>query len=110
MKISRKTINIILLAAIACAVILRVINLGSREFWYDEVLSLLLSTGQKAQYQTPKDVPVILASYTRLLNLPLENNFADFLVTIEKFLKGIVAEPHPFLFKTAFLVKIMGEF
>ena len=50
MKFSTKTINIILLAAIASAVLLRVINLGSREFWYDEVLSLLLSTGQKAQY------------------------------------------------------------
>ena len=98
MKISTKTINLILLVAIACAVILRIINLGSREFWYDEVLSLLLSTGQKSQYQTPKDVPVILANYTQLLTLPLENNFSDFLVTLEKFLKGIVAEPHPFLF------------
>ncbi|MDJ0731467.1 MAG: glycosyltransferase family 39 protein [Crocosphaera sp.] len=98
MKISTKTINIILLAAIACAVILRIINLGSREFWYDEVLSLLLSTGQKAQYQTPKDVPVILANYTSLLSLPVENSFSDFIVTIEKFLKGLVAEPHPFLF------------
>ncbi|MDJ0660194.1 MAG: glycosyltransferase family 39 protein [Crocosphaera sp.] len=98
MKISTKTINIILLVAIACAVILRLINLSSREFWYDEVLSLLLSTGQKAQYQTPKDVPVILANYTQLLTLPIENNFSDFLVTLEKFLKGIVAEPHPFLF------------
>ncbi|MDJ0845559.1 glycosyltransferase family 39 protein [Crocosphaera sp.] len=98
MKFSTKTINIILLSAIACAVILRVINLGSREFWYDEVLSLLLSTGQKAQYQTPKDAPVILANYTRLLTIPVENSFSDFFVTFEKLLKGIVAEPHPFLF------------
>ena len=98
MKFSTKTINIILLAAIASAVLLRVINLGSREFWYDEVLSLLLSTGQKAQYQSPKDVPIILANYTRLLTIPVENGFSDFLITLEKFLKGIVAEPHPFLF------------
>ncbi len=98
MKISRKTINIILLVAIACAVILRIINLSSREFWYDEVLSLLLSTGQKARYQTPQDVPVTLANYTRLLSLPVENSFSDVLVTFEKFLKGLMAEPHPFLF------------
>nr|WP_198648758.1 glycosyltransferase family 39 protein [Cyanothece sp. BG0011] len=98
MKISTKTINIVLFVAIASAVILRIVNLASREFWYDEVLSLLLSTGQKAQYQTPKDVPVILANYTRLLSLPVENSFSDILVTFEKFLKGLVAEPHPFLF------------
>ncbi|WP_009543409.1 glycosyltransferase family 39 protein [Crocosphaera subtropica] len=98
MKISTKIINILLLAAIACAVILRIINLGSRELWYDEVLSLLLSTGQKARYQTPQDVPIILANYTRLLILPVENSFSDVLVTFENFLKGLVAEPHPFLF------------
>lgn len=98
MKISKNTINIILLVAIACAVILRIINLSSREFWYDEVLSLLLSTGQKARYQTPQDVPVTLATYTRLLSLPVENSFSDVLVTFDKFLKGLVAEPHPFLF------------
>ncbi len=98
MKLSAKTINIILLVAIACAVILRIINLSSREFWYDEVLSLLLSTGQKSQYQTPKDVPIILANYRSLLSLPVENSFSDFLITLEKFLKGLVGEPHPFLF------------
>ncbi|MGB5772041.1 MAG: glycosyltransferase family 39 protein, partial [Crocosphaera sp.] len=98
MKISQRTINILLLMAIASAVILRIINLGSREFWYDEVLSLLLSTGQKANYQHPKDVPVILANYTSLLSIPVENNLGDFLTTIESFLKGLVAEPHPFFF------------
>ncbi|MEA5534176.1 glycosyltransferase family 39 protein [Crocosphaera sp. XPORK-15E] len=98
MKIPQKTINIILLSAIAIAVILRITNLGSREFWYDEVLSLLLSTGQKSNYQHPKDVPVILANYTNLLTIPLENSLTDSIKTLENFLKGLVAEPHPFLF------------
>ena len=111
MKISTKTINIILFAAIACAVILRIINLGSREFWYDEVLSLLLSTGQKGQYQNPQDIPVILADYTRLLNIPVENSFSDILTTFEAFLKGLVAEPHPFLFflEQHFWLRIWGN-
>ncbi len=98
MKISTKTINIILLAAIACGVILRVVNLGSREFWYDEVLSLLLVTGQKGEYQNPQDVPIILANYRSLLSIPLENSFSDILINFESFLKGLLAEPHPFLF------------
>jgi uncharacterized membrane protein len=98
MQISQKTINIFLLMAIASAIILRIINLDSREFWYDEVLSLLLATGQKANYQNPQDVPVILANYSSLLSIPIENNIQDFLTTIESFLKGLVAEPHPFLF------------
>ena len=111
MKISTKTINIILFAAIACAVILRIINLGSREFWYDEVLSLLLSTGQKGQYQNPQDIPVILADYTRLLNIPVGNSFSDILTTFEAFLKGLVAEPHPFLFflEQHFWLRIWGN-
>ena len=88
----------LLLGMIAIAVILRVIHLGSREFWYDEVLSLLLSTGQKNLYQTPKDVPVAIASYQSLLSLPLENSLSDIVQTGEKLLKGLVAEPHPPLF------------
>ncbi|MGK7887301.1 MAG: glycosyltransferase family 39 protein [Crocosphaera sp.] len=98
MNISTKTINIILLVAIACGVILRIVNLGSREFWYDEVLSLLLVTGQKGQYQNPQDIPIILADYNSLLNLPLESSLSDILTTFESFIKGLVTEPHPFLF------------
>ncbi len=87
-----------LLVAIAIAVILRVINLGSREFWYDEVLSLLLSTGQKSLYHTPKNVPVEIANYQSLFYIPIENSLGDIINTAEKFLKGLVAEPHPPLF------------
>ena len=90
--------QIFLLGAIAVAIILRIINLGTREFWYDEVLSLLLSTSQKGSYQTPGDVPVILANYTSLLSLPPENSITDVINHLEKFLKGLVAEPHPPLF------------
>ncbi|MDJ0687924.1 MAG: glycosyltransferase family 39 protein [Xenococcaceae cyanobacterium MO_188.B32] len=88
----------LLLGAIALAVILRVINLGSRELWYDEVLSLLLSTGQKNLYSTPKDVPVAISNYQSLFSIPLENNISDIVNTGEKLLKGLVAEPHPPLF------------
>ena len=88
----------LLLGAIAIAVILRVINLGSRELWYDEILSLLLSTGQKSLYSTPKDVPVAIANYQSLFSIPIENNLGDILNTGEKLLKGLVAEPHPPLF------------
>ena len=88
----------LLLGAIAMAVILRIINLGSREFWYDEVLSLLLSTGKKSLYSTPRDVPVAIASYQTLFSLPVENSLNDIVSTLEKLLKGLVAEPHPPLF------------
>lgn len=89
----------ILLLFIAIAILLRVINLGSREFWYDEVLSLLLATGQKVAYQTPKDTPVLLADYTTLLNLPVERGIHDVLETGKNLLKGIAGgEPHPPLF------------
>ena len=88
----------ILLIVIAIAVLLRVVNLDSREFWYDEVLSLLLAGGQKNAYQTPGEVPIILADYKPLLSLPIENSINDIIKTIANLLKGLAAEPHPPLF------------
>ncbi|WP_017720222.1 glycosyltransferase family 39 protein [Kamptonema formosum] len=93
------TIKQLAIAAIAIAVALRILNLGSREFWYDEVLSLLLSTGQKIAYQTPKDTPVALADYTILLNLPPESGIPNLLKTLTNLLRGLAGgEPHPPLF------------
>lgn len=84
---------------IAVAVILRIINLGSREFWYDEVLSLLLSTSNNSVYKTPGDSPLELAKYTPLLSLPKETSLLDFFQTIRVLLKSLLGgEPHPPLF------------
>lgn len=92
------SLDFLVIVAIAIAAIIRIVNLGSREFWYDEVLSLLLSAGQKNLYDNPTETPVAIANYLPLLNLPIEKGFGDFLATTEKFLKGLVAEPHPPLF------------
>ncbi|MGF1480238.1 MAG: glycosyltransferase family 39 protein [Cyanophyceae cyanobacterium] len=93
-----RNLEFLLLALIAIAVLLRIVYVGEREFWYDEVLSLLLSTGQKGAYRTPGDVPVDLSSYSSVLTLPPETSWSNFLGTLEKLLKGLVAEPHPPLF------------
>jgi uncharacterized membrane protein len=87
------------LGAIAAGIFLRIIHLGDRELWYDEVLSLLLSNGQKIAYQTPGDLPVKLAAYSALLTLPPVTGVGDFLNTLVNLLKGLVGgEPHPPLF------------
>jgi len=89
----------ILLLQIAIAVPARILNLGNREFWYDEVLSLLLSTGQKIAYQPPQDLPVVLADYTALLSLPPQSSVQDILETLKNLLRGLAGgEPHPPLF------------
>jgi uncharacterized membrane protein len=86
----------LLLVAIGLAVFLRLIHLGSRELWYDEVLSLLLSTGQRGAYQTPDELPVSLSQYAALLHLPLEAGIAGILQTLKGLLKGLLqGEPHP---------------
>lgn len=88
-----------LILAIIIGIILRLINLGSREYWYDEVLSLLLFTGQKIYYQAPAETPVLLANYSQLLSLPSESNLNDFSQTLINLFRGIVGgEPHPPLF------------
>ena len=85
--------------AIALGILLRIINLGRREFWYDEVLALLLSSGQKIAYQTPQELPVKLADYTSLLNLPPISGVGDFVKTLANLLRGLAGgEPHPPLF------------
>lgn len=87
------------LGAIAAGIFLRIIHLGDRELWYDEVLSLLLSNGQKIAYQTPEDLPVKLAYYSDLLTLPPVAGVGDFLNNLVNLLKGLVGgEPHPPLF------------
>ncbi len=92
-------LEFVLLSAIAIAIILRLLNLGNREFWYDEVLSLLLSTGQKIAYHSPEDTPVVLSNYKSLLSLPAESNLHNIFITIRNLLRGIVGgEPHPPLF------------
>src|SRR6476646_6081701 len=93
------SLETLLILAIAIGVLLRLLNLGSREFWYDEVLSLLLSTGQKVAYRGPEDLPVALAQYTPLLDLPAESTFSDTLKTLVNLLRGLAGgEPHPPLF------------
>ncbi|MCT7950826.1 glycosyltransferase family 39 protein [Ancylothrix sp. C2] len=87
-----------LLFAIFLGVFLRFIYIRNREFWYDEVLSLLLATGQKLGYKTPEAFPVSLSDYASLLTLPVESNLGDILTTFKNLLRGLAAEPHPPLF------------
>jgi uncharacterized membrane protein len=101
-----------LILAIIIGIILRLINLGSREYWYDEILSLLLFTGQKIYYQAPAETPVLLANYSQLLSLPSESNLSDFSQTLINLFRGIVGgEPHPPLFFITqhFWLRLLGN-
>ncbi|AFZ58233.1 glycosyltransferase family 39 protein [Anabaena cylindrica FACHB-243] len=100
------------LIVIALAVLLRIINLGTREFWYDEVLSLLLSTSKNNAYKMPGDAPVVLAEYTSLLRLPVESGVRDFFLTIRDLIKNLLGgEPHPpiFFLSQHFWLRLFGN-
>ncbi|MEA5463376.1 glycosyltransferase family 39 protein [Leptothoe sp. PORK10 BA2] len=89
----------ILLAAVAIAGFIRMLYIGVRELWYDEVLSLLLSTTLRTGYVDPPDTPIALASYGALLQLPPFSGVTDFIAAIKPLLQGLVGrEPHPPLF------------
>lgn len=108
----RVSLESLLLVTIAIAVLIRILNLGSREFWYDEVLTLLLSTGQRSAYDTPEAVPVALSAYTPLLSLPPESGLLAGLQTVSRLLKSLLGgEPHPpFLFLGQHLwVRLFGN-
>ncbi|MBD2742833.1 glycosyltransferase family 39 protein [Coleofasciculus sp. FACHB-1120] len=108
-KSSRRwlSLEILLLGAIAIAVLLRIIYLGSREFWYDEVLSLILASGHGVDYQAPGAQPVNLRDYSALL-IPRSG---DVVGTIKDVYKGILGDVHPPLsyFSLYFWLQLFGN-
>lgn len=97
--LQRIRIEWILIAAIAISCLIRIIYVGVRELWYDEVLSLLLFTTQRTSYIDPPATPIALADYSALLQLPAFNGIGDFIQAIKPLLQGLVGrEPHPPLF------------
>ncbi|MEL6138675.1 MAG: glycosyltransferase family 39 protein [Cyanobacteria bacterium J06628_6] len=83
-----------LLLSILAMAGLRFLLLGQHELWYDEALSLLLSSGKKGAYTAPGIVPMAVKEYSMLLAVPV-GSLAE---AIEKVLKGIVGDVHPPLF------------
>jgi uncharacterized membrane protein len=102
LKVSSLSLEVILLIAIGLGVLLRVVLLSQREFWYDEVLSLMIAAGNLTNYVNPiqSETPVLLSDYTALLS---NSAIADqgFLQNFEIFLKSLWREPHPPLFFTS---------
>jgi uncharacterized membrane protein len=84
----------LLIGAIAAAILLRIINLASREFWYDEVLSVLLSTGSPDKYHIEGSEPVLLSTLLNNFQIP-EISLLD---TVKNLLREIASDVHPPLF------------
>ena len=91
----RSFFDVLLWVLLSIAILLRFVKINDRELWYDEVLSLLLSTGQKIQYVGPPDHAVALSQYSALLHLPT----LPFPLMLERLIRGLQGgEPHPPLF------------
>ncbi|MEM7062774.1 MAG: glycosyltransferase family 39 protein [Cyanobacteria bacterium P01_B01_bin.77] len=88
----------VLMGIIGIAIALRFLLLTRHELWYDEALSILLSSGQKLSYQAPGATPIALKDYSQLLQIPAEQGLGDILETIKNTLKGILGDAHPPLF------------
>lgn len=108
---TRFSLELLLIAGIAIGILLRLLNLGNREFWYDEVLSLLVSSGQAVNYKGPNDstepITVLLREYTALFNVPLNAGVQ----AIANVFKGLVSDVHPplsFLF-LHFWMRLFGS-
>ncbi|MGB3670822.1 MAG: glycosyltransferase family 39 protein [Phormidesmis sp.] len=90
--------DIVLLAFIGLGVGLRCLWVGKRELWYDEVLSVLLSSGQKNAYRLPDNVPFALSDLKPLLAIPPESGVAGTIETVKNVVKGSLGDVHPPLF------------
>ncbi|MGB7486644.1 MAG: glycosyltransferase family 39 protein, partial [Phormidesmis sp.] len=87
--------DIVLLAFIGLGVGLRCLWVGKRELWYDEVLSVLLSSGQKNAYRLPDNVPFALSDLKPLLAIPPESGVAGTIETVKNVMKGSLGDVHP---------------
>ncbi|MBD2104186.1 glycosyltransferase family 39 protein [Leptolyngbya sp. FACHB-261] len=97
----RLSLELLLVAAIVIGVVLRLLNLGTREFWYDEVVSLNIAAGQLSAYDGPSAIPAPtpLSDYLTVLGLPAESSLKDSVKTLVGLLKSLLGgEPHPLLF------------
>lgn len=94
---SRETgaFGIFLWLCVALGIAMRMLWVGKRELWYDEVLSILLSSSQKNAYKLPDNVPFMLKDFSPLLKIPPENGMLDAVETLKNLLKGDLSEPHP---------------
>ncbi|MEB3828246.1 glycosyltransferase family 39 protein [Phormidium sp. CCY1219] len=96
--LGRFSLNVVSIAAIALGIFLRIINLGSREYWYDEALSIVFVSGQRNVYSNPGEVPVNLDSYTALLHIPPGSGLSEMAANLANVLRGITNNQHAPLF------------
>ncbi|MEL6937683.1 MAG: glycosyltransferase family 39 protein [Cyanobacteria bacterium J06598_1] len=90
--------DVVLMAFVALGACLRFLWVGKRELWYDEVLSILLSSGQKNAYKLPDKVPFSVGDFAPLLNIPSESGISGAVNTMKNVVKGTLGDPHPPLF------------
>lgn len=94
----RFSLKMVSIAAIAMGILLRILNLGGREYWYDEALSVIFVAGRRGEYEWPPEVPVDLDTYTALLNVPPASGLSDIAANIASVLRGITNNQHAPLF------------
>jgi uncharacterized membrane protein len=83
-----------LIGTIAVAVLVRILNLSSRELWYDEVLSVFLSTGARNSYKLDNSQSLLLSNYLTAFQIPADS----IAPTVINLLRGIASDVHPPLF------------
>ncbi|MEO1622210.1 MAG: glycosyltransferase family 39 protein, partial [Cyanobacteria bacterium J06632_3] len=90
--------NVLLWVAVGLGICFRLLWVGKRELWYDEVLSVLLSSGQKNAYRLPDNAAFSVGDFAPLLHIPSENGLSGLLNTVKDVIKGTLGDPHPPLF------------
>jgi uncharacterized membrane protein len=96
-----------LIGAIAVAIFLRIIYLGSRELWYDEVLSVFLSTGKGNNARLDSSQSLLLSNYLVAFQIPADS----IALTVINLLRGIASDVHPpfFYLSLHFWRRIFGS-
>ena len=90
--------NVLLWSGIIIGALLRFAWVGKREFWYDEVLSVLLSSGQRSGYKVPKNLPFKVQDISQLLDTANHSGLLTVIDSAKEVVKGVLGDPHPPLY------------
>ena len=101
-------LEVLSLVCITVGVVLRSLWIGKRELWYDEVLSVLIASGQRRAYKFTENVPFPLKNFSGLLDISPQQSIAD---STESVIRSTVGDAHPPLFYLSehFWMRLFGS-
>ena len=107
-KVELTALEVCSLVGIGIGIVLRSLWMGKRELWYDEVLSVLMASGQRYAYKFTENVPFSLKTFSGLLDVSPQQSVVESAKTV---IRSTTGDAHPPLFYLSehFWMRLFGN-